>query len=106
MLLPVLSGKAQAVTASATQAVALLPLLAALFLLTVITLGIYGPWYLTRITRYLVGELSYKEQSLQFTGRGGRLLLIIASTIVIPIIPLMLAQLIFWSFITAYLYLI
>jgi len=60
--------------------------------LTVITLGIYGPWYLTRICRYLVGETSYKEQPLEFTGRGGRLLLIFLLTIVVPMIPLVLVQ--------------
>ena len=101
--------------------------------LTVITLGIYGPWYATRITRYLVGETSYKEQPLEFSGRGGRLLLIVLLTIAVPMIPLilvqlrlaptvfgplstvnpfqafmlqLLAQLIFWSFIAAYIYLI
>jgi hypothetical protein len=101
--------------------------------LTCITFGIYGPWYLTRVTRYLVGEFSYKEQSLEFTGRGGRLLLIIVLTIAVPMIPLLLvelrldpsvfrslsvinpfqafmlqllAQLIFWSFMAAYLYLV
>ena len=101
--------------------------------LTVITLGVYGPWYLTRICRYLVGEVSYKGQRLEFTGKGGRLFAIILLTIVVPMIPLilvqlrldptvfgsiaavnpfqafmlqLLAQLIFWSFIAAYLYLI
>ena len=101
--------------------------------LTCITLGIYGPWYLTRITRYLVGELTYKGQSLGFAGRGGGLLLIVALTLGVPMIPLilvrlrldptafrslsvvnpfqafmlqLLAQLIFWSFFAAYLYLI
>jgi uncharacterized membrane protein YjgN (DUF898 family) len=101
--------------------------------LTVITLGIYGPWYLTRISRYLVGEVSYKEQPLGFTGRGGRLFVIILLTIIVPMIPLILVQLrldptlsvfpavvnpfqafmlqflaylIFYSFMTAYLYLI
>lgn len=99
--------------------------------LTVITLGVYGPWYLTRICRYLVGEISYKEQHLEFTGRGGRLFLIFLLTIVVPMIPLVLVQtrldptfsgsplavypfqafmlqllamLIFWSFFAAYLY--
>jgi uncharacterized membrane protein YjgN (DUF898 family) len=101
--------------------------------LTVITLGVYGPWYLTRICRYLVGEVSYKGRHLEFTGKGGRLFAIILLTIVVPMIPLilvqlrldptvfdsvaavnpfqafmlqLLAQLIFWSFIAAYLYLI
>jgi hypothetical protein len=175
VIIAVLSGRAETANTPTTSVVALLPLVAALFLLTVlfyipilrklvpalyfdeaefhfrgsigkffglnllgifltfITLGIYGPWYLTRITRYLVGEVSYKGQSLAFTGRGGRLALIVVLTVVVPMIPLMLvqlrqdptvfrslsavnpfqafmlqllAQLIFWSFIAAYLYLI
>jgi uncharacterized membrane protein YjgN (DUF898 family) len=99
--------------------------------LTAITLGIYGPWYFTRICRYLVGEVSHQDQPLEFAGRGGRLFLIFLLTIVLPMIPLviiqtrldptiaanplalrpfesfmlqLLAQLIFWSFIAAYLY--
>ncbi len=60
--------------------------------LTGITLGIYGPWYLTRICRYLVGETSYKQQPLEFTGRGGRLFLIFLLTILLPMIPLVLVQ--------------
>jgi uncharacterized membrane protein YjgN (DUF898 family) len=101
--------------------------------LTVITLGIYGPWYLTRICRYLVGEVSYKEHHLEFTGKGGRLFIIFLLTIIVPMIPLVLVQLrldptaspfplavnpfqafmlqflallIFYSFFAAYLYLI
>ena len=100
--------------------------------LTGITAGIYGPWYITRISRYLVGEISYKEEHLEFTGRGGRLFVITLLTIVLPLIPLVivqvrlsepflgspmtivnpfqsfmlaaLMQLIFWSFFSAYLY--
>jgi hypothetical protein len=99
--------------------------------LTGITAGIYGPWYITRISRYLVGEISYKEERLEFAGRGGRLFVIILLTIVLPLIPLVivqarlsqpflgsamtmnpfqafmlkaLVQLIFWTFFSAYLY--
>jgi len=39
--------------------------------LTGITAGVYGPWYITRISRYLVGEISYKEARLEFAGKGG-----------------------------------
>jgi uncharacterized membrane protein YjgN (DUF898 family) len=175
VLIAVLSSRAEAAATSRTGFVVLLPLLAALFLLTVllyipilrklitalyfdeaafnfrgsigkffglnllgifltfITLGVYGPWYITRITRYLVGEISYKERSFEFRGRGGSLLLILLLTVVVPMMPLLLvelrldpsvfrslsavnpfqafmlqllAQLIFWSFIAAYLYLI
>ena len=99
--------------------------------LTGITAGIYGPWYITRICRYLVGEILYKEERLEFTGKGGRLFVIILLTVVLPLIPLVivqarlsqsffgsamtmnpfqsfmlaaLIQLIFWSFFAAYLY--
>jgi len=99
--------------------------------LTGITAGVYGPWYITRISRYLVGEISYKEARLEFAGKGGRLFVIILITIVLPLIPLVvvqarlsgpvlgsamtvnpfqafmlkaLVQLIFWSFFSAYLY--
>jgi len=99
--------------------------------LTVITLGIYGPWYLTRVCRYLAGEVSYKERALHFTGKGGRLFVIILLTIVLPMIPLvvvqarldpsafgahaylnpfqsfmlqLLVQLVFWSVFAAYVY--
>jgi uncharacterized membrane protein YjgN (DUF898 family) len=99
--------------------------------LTGITAGIYGPWYITRISRYLVGEISYKEERLAFAGKGGRLFVIILLTIVLPLVPLVivqarlsppfagstmtmnpfqafmlkaLVQLIFWSFFSAYLY--
>jgi uncharacterized membrane protein YjgN (DUF898 family) len=61
--------------------------------LTIVTLGIYGPWYLTRICRYLVGEISYKERQLEFAGRGGRLFLIFLLTVLVPMIPLLLVQL-------------
>jgi uncharacterized membrane protein YjgN (DUF898 family) len=99
--------------------------------LTGITAGIYGPWYITRICRYLIGETLYKEERLEFTGKGGRLFVIMLLTIVLPLIPLVLVQarlsepflgspmamnpfqsfmlaaliqLIFWSFFSAYLY--
>jgi uncharacterized membrane protein YjgN (DUF898 family) len=98
-------------------------------LLTGITLGVYGPWYITRVCRYLVGEISFKGQGLRFAGKGGRLLVIMLLTLVVPVILLvlvqagatkslfgaqwssfqavmlvLLAELIFWSFYAAYLY--
>jgi uncharacterized membrane protein YjgN (DUF898 family) len=53
-------------------------------LLSLVTLGIYYPWYVTRVTRYLVAEASYKGQPLEFTGRGGRLLLVFLASLVAP----------------------
>ena len=60
--------------------------------LTGITLGIYGPWYITRVCRYLVGEISFKGQSLRFTGKGGRLLLIMLLVLAVPVVLLVLVQ--------------
>ena len=54
--------------------------------LSIITAGIYYPWYMTRITRYLVGETSYREAALQFEGKGGRLFVIVLLTLVLPVI--------------------
>jgi len=52
----------------------------------VITAGIYYPWFMTRITRYLAGETSYKGSPLRFEGKGGRLFVIVLLTLLIPII--------------------
>jgi uncharacterized membrane protein YjgN (DUF898 family) len=54
-------------------------------LLSAITLGIYGPWYAARVTRYLAGETSYRGTPWEFTGSGGRLFLILLLSIVLPV---------------------
>lgn len=53
--------------------------------LSLITLGIYLPWYLTRVSRYLVGETSFEGRTGEFTGRGGRLFVILLLSLVLPI---------------------
>jgi uncharacterized membrane protein YjgN (DUF898 family) len=54
--------------------------------LSVITAGIYFPWFIARITRYLAGETSYKGSPLRFEGKGGRLFVIVLLTLLIPVI--------------------
>jgi len=53
--------------------------------LSVITAGIYYPWYMTRIVRYLVGEASYQGAPLRFAGKGGRLFVILLLALVLPL---------------------
>lgn len=53
-------------------------------LLSIITLGIYTPWYITKITKYMIGEISYKEKYFDFRGSGFDLFLIILFTSIIP----------------------
>jgi uncharacterized membrane protein YjgN (DUF898 family) len=54
-------------------------------LLSVVTLGIYGPWYAARVTRYLAGETSYRGTSWEFAGKGGRLFVILLLSLVLPV---------------------
>ena len=56
------------------------------FLLTLITLGIYGPWFLTKIMKYFTANTRYEEDNFEFKGKGSELFLIILLTLVIPMI--------------------
>jgi uncharacterized membrane protein YjgN (DUF898 family) len=56
--------------------------------LTAITLGIYGAWYITRITRYITEETSYDGKPFSFKGRGGTLFVILLLTLGVPIIAI------------------
>lgn len=55
-------------------------------LLTIITLGIYYPWFLRKIYRFFALNSEYKENNFDFLGRGMRLLGIVILTLVIPMI--------------------
>ncbi len=54
-------------------------------LLSVVTLGIYGPWYAARVTRYLAAETSYRGTSWEFAGKGGRLFVILLLCLALPV---------------------
>lgn len=43
------------------------------FLLSLLTLGIYVPWYIRKLNRYLAAETTYEGQAFRFDGRGGDL---------------------------------
>jgi uncharacterized membrane protein YjgN (DUF898 family) len=55
-------------------------------LLTMITLGIYMPWYMKRILSYLAGETTINGASPSFDGKPGKLLKYIFLALWIPLI--------------------
>jgi uncharacterized membrane protein YjgN (DUF898 family) len=61
--------------------------------LTAITLGIYGAWYIARITRYVTQETSYDGKQFAFKGRGGTMFLILLLTLGIPIVVIVVMTL-------------
>jgi uncharacterized membrane protein YjgN (DUF898 family) len=52
--------------------------------LTIITLGIYSPWFIRNMQRFYVDNSSYNESKLAFKGKGGELFIILLVTFVIP----------------------
>jgi uncharacterized membrane protein YjgN (DUF898 family) len=54
--------------------------------LTIITLGIYGPWFMRNVQRFYVNNSSYRDKNFSFPGKGGRLFVIILLTVIIPMI--------------------
>jgi uncharacterized membrane protein YjgN (DUF898 family) len=52
--------------------------------LSLITLGIYAPWYITRVSRYLAGETSFDGRPWEFSGKGGKLFVILLLTLFLP----------------------
>jgi len=53
--------------------------------LSIITIGIYAPWYAARLCRYLAQETSFEGRPWAFGGKGGRLFVILLLTLVLPI---------------------
>ena len=56
------------------------------FFLSIITLGIYIPWFTKDITGFFVDNSSYDSASLKFKGAGSKLFAIITLTIIIPMV--------------------
>jgi uncharacterized membrane protein YjgN (DUF898 family) len=44
-------------------------------LLSIVTIGIFVPWYMRRVTDYMASKTSWRATPLAFRGRGGRLFL-------------------------------
>jgi uncharacterized membrane protein YjgN (DUF898 family) len=58
-------------------------------LLSMITLGIYIPWFIRNMNRFFINNSSYNSNHFTFFGEGGKLLLIFACTIVVPLFILL-----------------
>jgi uncharacterized membrane protein YjgN (DUF898 family) len=59
------------------------------FVLTIITLGIYSPWFITRIYKLIAKKTIYNSANFEFRGKGSDLFLIILFAIVLPMILIM-----------------
>lgn len=55
------------------------------FLLTIITIGIYSPWYLRNLINFYAKRTSFDENKFEFKGEGSDLFLIILFTMIIPL---------------------
>lgn len=55
-------------------------------LLTVLTLGIYYPWYLRRITDYLAAQTSLGGSAFSFRGTGGKLFKYLFLAVFLPLL--------------------
>lgn len=61
------------------------------YLLTIVTLGIYFPWYLRRITAYLASQTGFRGTSPEFLGKGGTLFKYFLLALVLPVIVMSIA---------------
>jgi uncharacterized membrane protein YjgN (DUF898 family) len=54
--------------------------------LTIITIGIYAPWFVKNMQRFFIDNTSYKEKKFAFQGKGGKLFVILLLTLFIPMV--------------------
>ncbi len=57
-------------------------------LLSIITLGIYSPWFITKMQSYISEKTSYKSREFIFMGEAGNLFGILTLTLILPMIAL------------------
>jgi len=60
-------------------------------LLSLITIGVFLPWYMRRITDYLASKTSWRGNELKFLGRGGKLFLYMLVGIIAPLVVMIVA---------------
>jgi uncharacterized membrane protein YjgN (DUF898 family) len=60
--------------------------------LTIITLGIYSPWFITKIQKFIVDHTSHDSNNLQFAGTAGKLFKILFFTTFLPLIVLIIVM--------------
>jgi uncharacterized membrane protein YjgN (DUF898 family) len=58
------------------------------FLLTILTIGIYGPWFTVKIMKYLFSHTSFGQYELDFEGEGSDLFAINLLGIILTVITL------------------
>jgi len=62
--------------------------------LTIITLGIYSPWFITTIHKFFVNNTSHDSNKLEFEGTAGKLFKILLLTTFLPILVLIIVMVI------------
>lgn len=65
------------------------------FILTIITLGIYGPWFYADMCRFFAKNTSHDSNSFEFKGKGGDLFLIVLLAVILPMIAMIAGVAIF-----------
>ncbi len=58
------------------------------FFLSIVTLGVYSPWFIRDIHRFFVNNSFYNSQSLKFRGKGIKLFLILLLSVILPTVIL------------------
>jgi uncharacterized membrane protein YjgN (DUF898 family) len=54
--------------------------------LSIITLGIYMPWFIRNLIRFFLNNSTYNSENFSFKGTGGKLFVIFLLSIILPII--------------------
>jgi uncharacterized membrane protein YjgN (DUF898 family) len=57
-------------------------------LLSIVTLGIYLPFFLRELMAFYIGKTSYKDEAFRFMGKGGDLFVIFLFALIVPLIIL------------------
>lgn len=55
------------------------------FFLSIITLGVYMPWFIRTITSFYIDNSSFNSNAFKFKGKGGQLFLILFFTLIAPL---------------------
>ena len=69
------------------------------FFLSIITLGIYIPWFIRSIARFYIDHSALDSQKFKFMGKGNKLFLIFLFTLIIPLILFLVATILVTQFV-------
>lgn len=59
-------------------------------LLSIITIGIYTPWFVTKMHKFFIDNTTIESDKLSFAGTAGKLFKIVSLTLVLPLFVLMI----------------